>query len=86
MVMSFGQSHGAPTRATKTFDVTNLTHNTRSPEFLAKFQEIVDYGRSNPGAVIAIGCQQGKHRSVVLANKVSAALRTGVYHRDLGAK
>lgn len=82
MIMSFGKKNGLPTRAQKVFDVSDLSHDTGSPEFLSKFQEIVDYGRQHPSESIAIGCEKGKHRSVVLANKVATALRVGVFHRD----
>lgn len=83
MIMSYGAKHGHPNRMDHTFDVRTLTHNTSSPEFTEKFREIVEVGRQNPAASIAIGCEQGKHRSVALANKVASALRVSVYHRDL---
>lgn len=82
MVISFGHVKGIPKRVAKTFDVRDLTHDTLSQDFLNEFQRIVDYGRNHPGEVLSIGCEKGKHRSVVLANKVATALRTSVYHRD----
>lgn len=82
MILSFGYKQGEPRRAQKVFDVRDLSHDSSSPEFLQKYQEIVDYGRAHPGEHVAIGCDKGSHRSVVLANKVATALRTSVYHRD----
>lgn len=84
MIVSFGHDHGAPSTASQVFDLRGLSHDTNSPAFLQSFRDIVEYGRANPHGTIAIGCEQGKHRSVVMANKVATALRVGVYHRDKG--
>lgn len=86
MIISYGAKHGVPPRVDKIFDVRTLSHDTTSPAFLDQYRTIVEYGRSCPGATIAIGCEQGKHRSVVLANKAATALRTSVHHRDKGLK
>jgi RNase adaptor protein for sRNA GlmZ degradation len=84
MVISFGYRHGVPQRADHVFDVRTLTHDVNAPAFLDTFRNIVEYGRQHPNQTLAIGCEQGKHRSVVLANKVATALRTSVYLRDKG--
>lgn len=85
VVVSFGYHYGAPThRIDKVFDVRDLSHDVASKPFLDRFDEIVTYGRAHPGETIAIGCDKGQHRSVVLANKVASALRTSVYLRDRG--
>jgi RNase adaptor protein for sRNA GlmZ degradation len=86
VIVSFGHKHGLPSRADKVFDVSDLTHDLQSPAFLSKFQEIAEYGKQHPSAAIAIGCKEGKHRSVALANKVASTLRVGVYHRDKGIR
>lgn len=83
MVISFGHKHTNRTLPSgKVFDVRELTHSHKSPDFANKAQEIIEYGRQNPNEHICIGCEYGKHRSVVLANEVGSALRTSVYHRD----
>jgi RNase adaptor protein for sRNA GlmZ degradation len=83
VIIAFGYEHGIP-RADKVFDVRELTHNTSDPEFLAKQQEITEYGREHARETIAIGCKQGKHRSVELARRVASALRQSLYLRDSG--
>lgn len=83
MITAFGYQRGdAPKRADKVFDVRSLTHDTNSGEFLDKQREIIEYGRAHPQESIAIGCEQGAHRSVVLAGKVASALRVSLYLRD----
>lgn len=83
MITSFGYKHGpAPKRADKVFDVRDLTHDTNSPEFKDKQREIVEYGRAHGGESIAVGCEKGQHRSVVLASKAASALRQSLYLRD----
>lgn len=85
MIVSFGHRYGVPKhRINKVFDVRELTHDEHAPAFLDKFQEIIEWGRAHKGDNIAIGCDKGQHRSVVLANKVASALRTSVYLRDRG--
>jgi len=76
MIASFGYERGgAPARAKKVFDVRDLTHATGSSEFTAREEEITNYAKAHPGEDIAIGCKAGKHRSVVLAERISNRLR-----------
>ncbi|MGI8531498.1 MAG: RNase adapter RapZ [Geodermatophilaceae bacterium] len=66
-----------------------------APEFLARYHELlqlVGAGYQREGKrylTVAIGCTGGKHRSVVLAEALTARLagdgvQTAVFHRDLG--
>lgn len=83
MIVAFGYQHGIPHfRDAKTFDVRKLTHDTNSAEFKAAQKEILEYGRKNPQQNICIGCEKGKHRSVVLARSAASALRTSLHLRD----
>ena len=83
MIVSFGYATGKPIpRATKTFDVRDLTHAEHTPEFDARREEIEAYVRAHPHETIAIGCQKGQHRSYRLAEDISRAVRTSVHHRD----
>lgn len=83
MIISFGYKNGPPpARIDKVFDVRDLTHDTDSDEFKAKQAEIIAAGKKNPAQNIAVGCSQGKHRSVVLASRAASALRTSLYLRD----
>lgn len=87
MIVSFGHQFGVPSlHIDRVFDVRALTHDVDSPEFKAREQEIADYGRAHPTENVAVGCEKGKHRSVVLANRVATTLRTSVYHRDKSAR
>jgi RNase adaptor protein for sRNA GlmZ degradation len=77
MIIAFGyKRHSVPAQASKVFDVRALTHDTNRDDFLAKQGEIEDYVRQNPHTVIAIGCEQGKHRSVTLAKRIAQSTRT----------
>jgi RNase adaptor protein for sRNA GlmZ degradation len=83
MVTSFGYDRGAaPVNVRKVFDVRNLTHDVKNPEFDSKEQEILDYCRQYPSHDIAIGCKLGKHRSKELAARVARKTATAVWHRD----
>lgn len=83
MITAFGYSQGAaPKRVDKVFDVRELTHDTNSDAFKDKQREIIEYGRAHPGDSIAIGCEKGEHRSVVLATRAASALRQSLYLRD----
>jgi RNase adaptor protein for sRNA GlmZ degradation len=84
MIISFGFQHGAPQRVDHTVDLRAMSHDLDSDQFKQQFRDIVELGRKNPQARIAIGCEHGKHRSVAMANKVATALRVSVYHRDRG--
>jgi len=82
MILSFGYKNGSgriPHDAT-VFDVRSLTHTEKDPTFIAKAEEIATYGQLHPGQAIAIGCEKGKHRSKVLADKVAQVLRRSVVH------
>jgi len=83
MIVSFGYDTGKPLpRATKVFDVRDLTHAEHDPAFNAKRAEIADYVRAHPHETVAIGCKKGQHRSYRLAEDISRAARTSVHHRD----
>lgn len=83
MIISFGFGQSRPLPAhSKVFDVRDLTHNEKSPAFVAKVQEILEYSREHPAETICIGCKLGKHRSVKIAEQVAKALRRSVFHRD----
>lgn len=84
MIASFGYDRGPITQAHKTFDVRDLPHDPNDPVFKAKIVEILDHAKKNPADIIAIGSSTGKHRAVVVANRVASALTTSLYHRDLG--
>jgi len=76
MVISFGFENRPPhLRPMKIFDVRDLSHDTKSPEFQAKQQEISDWVNEHPYEHCAIGCKKGQHRSVVLARNVAKATR-----------
>lgn len=83
MITSFGYINSSgPPSAKHVFDVRDLTHNTKSEDFQDRLQQIMDVARG--GDSVAIGCRQGKHRSVALANEVAKQLRVSVNHRDNG--
>lgn len=83
MITSFGYKNGIPpTRATKVFDVQDLSHNEQDPSWEIEKQKILNYCLEHPGVDIGIGCEKGQHRSVKLANDISRIVRTSVYHRD----
>jgi RNase adaptor protein for sRNA GlmZ degradation len=86
MILSFGFSHGLPGRAARVFDVRDLSHDTNSDAFRQRCAEMVDWGTAHPGQDFAIGCEKGKHRSVVAANSVATTLKTSVMHRDRGRR
>lgn len=85
MILSYGHKFGRPA-SDKDFDVRTLTHDTTSDVFKSKLLEIVAYGRFRPQDRIAIGCEKGQHRSVVLAHEAAKLLRTSVLHRDRNRK
>lgn len=84
MVISFGYKHGAPSNVAAIHDIRDLSHDTTGDAFKQRTAQIVEDGKKQPGQSIAIGCEDGKHRSVVMASRVASALRTGLYHRDKG--
>jgi RNase adaptor protein for sRNA GlmZ degradation len=82
VLISFGHKHGVPDRVQKVFDVRDLTHNTKSPKFQERLAEIRRYISDNPGHNVAVGCEQGQHRSVILVNQLARALKVSHRHRD----
>lgn len=82
MLISFGFNKGLPPKANKIFDVRDLSHDTNSPWFKARTQEVADYVTQHPLQTVAVGCDMGEHRSRVLVDRVATQLRTSKYHRN----
>ena len=83
MLMSFGYDRRwAPMNAQKVFDVRELTHDTKSPEFQNNRKEILDYVQTHPNELVAIGCKKGKHRSKLLAQDIANTVRTSYLHME----
>lgn len=87
MILAFGYKHGnPPPRLAKVFDVRDLTHDTKRADFQDRESLILHYAREHPGVDIGIGCEQGQHRSVVLARSIAKALHTSYHFRDVHKK
>lgn len=88
MILSFGfkNGKGVPTNASKVFDIRDLSHDTKSIWFKARMQEILDYAKQHPKQVIAVGCEEGQHRSRVMVDEVARQLRASKFHRDYTPK
>ena len=83
MLISFGFDKGAPPRnAAKVFDVRDLSHDTNSPWFKARQQEIADYAKQHPLQTVAVGCDKGEHRSKVMVDRVAGLLHASKFHRN----
>lgn len=80
-VISFGYKQRALTpQADQIVDVRKLSHDLNLPEVDDLIEGIAkDY---KVGQNIAIGCEQGKHRSVELAKRLGERLKLRVQHRD----
>lgn len=83
MIVSFGYNQGTPPVADKVFDVRDLSHTLAHPNDKSRLLEITEYATAHPCQRIAIGCDEGKHRSRVLADLVGAKTKQSIYHRDL---
>lgn len=87
MILAFGYKHGGPPRGVKkVFDVRDLTHDTHREDFLQRESEIREYVRAHPGEDVAVGCDQGQHRSVTIVRSVATALHRGYHFRDAHKK
>lgn len=84
MLISFGFDKGAPPKAQKVFDVRDLSHDTKSPWFTGRVQEIRDYVKAHPYQTVAVGCDKGQHRSKVIVDRVATELRISKFHRNGG--
>jgi len=82
VLISFGFDKGTPPKASKTWDIRDLSHDTKSPWFTARFQEIRDYVKAHPKETVAVGCDKGEHRSKVMVDRVATELRTSKFHRN----
>lgn len=80
-IVSFGFSRRSlKPQADKVVDVRELTHNLDAPEASKLIEDVCS--KYEAGQTIAIGCEKGKHRSVVLADRIAKQLGLRVYHRD----
>lgn len=81
--MSFGHKHGVPKNAIKVFDIRDLSHDTKSKWFTARTQEVKDYVKQHPMQTVAVGCDDGVHRSKVMVDSIAKELRISKFHRDV---
>jgi len=80
-VISFGYARRALVpKADQVVDVRDLGHDMESPDVEQRVNVICHDFR--PGQTIAIGCEQGKHRSVTIAQRVAEKLKLRLQHRD----
>ena len=79
-VASFGYANGAPPEADVVIDVRGLSHDLSRREVSNIRTQISD--ALGQGQSVAIGCEYGQHRSVVLANECAKALHLTPTHRD----
>lgn len=80
MIVTFGHSKRQKPRADHYFDVRDLSHDLRRPEA----EEVVEAACKayRQGQTVAIGCEQGSHRSVVLGERIAKRLGVNVKHLD----
>jgi len=81
MLVSFGfNKRSAPSSAKKVFDIRDLSHDTKSKWWVARRQEIRDYVKQHPKLTVAIGCEEGVHRSKVMVDQIAQELRISKFH------
>ena len=80
MVVTFGHNKRSKPKADQYVDVRDLSHDLRRPEA----DDVVEKAckAHKRGQTIAIGCEQGSHRSVVLGERIAAKLGVGIQHLD----
>ena len=80
MIVTFGHSKRSKPNADRYYDVRDLSHWMDSPEANDVVEQVCkDYQK---GQTIAIGCEKGQHRSVVLGDKIAKRLGVSVKHMD----
>ena len=77
---SFGYANGAPPEADVVIDVRSLSHDLGRREAHAIRQQVSEALKA--GKTVAIGCEKGQHRSVVIANDCAKPLGLTPTHRD----
>lgn len=82
MITSFSFAKEKPPRATKIFDVRDLPYGA-SDALRDRVRAINEYLRDHPGESIAIGCEDGQHKSPRVAQHVATYMRQSLRHRDL---
>ena len=80
MVVTFGHNKRKAPKADHTYDVRDLSHWMDSPEA----NDVVEKACQayQKGQTIALGCEQGQHRSVVLGDRIAKRLGVPVKHMD----
>lgn len=80
MVVTFGHAKRSKPQADQYYDVRDLSHDLSRPEA----DEVVERACKayKQGQTIAIGCEKGSHRSVVLGERIAKKLGVNVRHLD----
>ena len=84
MVVTFGHSKRKPPKADRTYDARELSHWMDAPEAKDMIEKVCS--EYQKGQTVAIGCEQGQHRSVELGERIAKRLGVKVQHLDKPVK